>query len=210
MRINRCFAESDHLVIKLPEPRKRGDLSLEETIMRRRSIRSYRADSLDLQDVSQLLWAAQGLTDAAEKLRSAPSAGALYPLELILVASNVRGIPIGVYRYHPETHQLVRMQPGDVQSALCLAALHQQWVAEAAMVLVVVADYQRTTAKYGQRGMRYVYMEVGHVAQNIYLQCVPLGLGTVFVGAFYDEQVKSVLKLPLQEEPLAILPIGRL
>ncbi|NOX37082.1 MAG: SagB/ThcOx family dehydrogenase [Calditrichaeota bacterium] len=196
-------------IFSLPEPRQTGDLSLEAAIVRRRSVRSYRSASLDLQDVSQLLWAAQGITDPTEGLRSVPSAGALYPLELILVAGNVRELPIGVYRYRPQDHCLVPLQQRDVQSELALAALSQHWVEEAAMVLVVVANYQRTTAKYGQRGIRYVLMEVGHVAQNVYLQCVSLGLGTVFVGAFYDEQVKSVLGLPPQEEPLAILPVGR-
>ncbi len=197
-------------IVELPPVEVGKGMALGEAIARRRSVRVYSSEAVELWEVSRLLWAAQGITQSAEGLRSVPSAGALYPLEVFLVAGNVRHLPIGVYRYRPQTHQLLGVHQRDVQSELSLAALGQHWVADAALVLIIAADFQRTTAKYGQRGIRYVLMEVGHAAQNVYLECTSLGLGTVLVGAFYDDQVQAILQLPPQEEPLAVLPIGRL
>jgi len=195
-------------VIKLPEPRYDSDVSLEQSLLNRRSIRSYTSEPLTLEETSQLLWAAQGLTDP-QGFRTAPSAGGLYPLELYLVAGDVEGLAAGVYRYQPDGHQLVKTMDGDKRAELAEAALGQEWVEEGAVSIVFTAVYERTTGKYGDRGVRYVHMEAGHAAQNLCLQATALELGAVTVGAFYDEEVSQLLNLPADERPLYVIPIGR-
>jgi SagB-type dehydrogenase family enzyme len=191
--------------VDLPSPKLSGDISVEEAISKRRSVRSYAERSLTLEQVSRLLWSAQGITDK-RGFRAAPSAGALYPLELFVVAGGVRGLEPGVYRYHPEEHRLSLRKKGDVRREL--GAFGQGWVAEAPAVIVFAGVYERTTGKYGERGVRYVHMEVGYAGENLFLQAEALGLGTVVVGAFHDNQVKKVLSLDEKEEPLAIMPVG--
>lgn len=193
----------------LPGPRYDSDTSVEEALLRRRSIRSYRDTPLTLAEVSQLLWAAQGVTEPNRGFRTAPSAGALYPLEVYLVAGDVEELPSGVYKYLPREHRLVRVISGDLRGELSKAALGQPWVKEGAIVIVFSAVYERTTRKYGERGVRYVHMEVGHAAQNVYLQAVSLGLGTVVVGAFEDGEVKRILGMLGEEQPLYIMPVGK-
>jgi SagB-type dehydrogenase family enzyme len=195
-------------MIQLPEPRTQGSMPLETAIQLRRSIRNFAQTPLALADVGQLLWSAQGITLGAG-LRAAPSAGALYPLEVDLVAVRVVGIEPGVYRYIPKTHTLVRRAPGDKGATLGAAALHQGCVSQASAVVVLSAVYERTTRKYGQRGIRYVHAEAGHAAQNVCLQAVALQLGTVHIGAFHDEEVSRVLQLADDEKPLVLLPIGK-
>jgi SagB-type dehydrogenase family enzyme len=195
-------------VINLPEPQYDSDVSIEQSLLNRRSIRSYTGEPLTLQEVSQLIWAAQGITDPGG-FRTAPSAGALYPLELYLVVGDVEDLTSGVYRYEPDGHQLSRIIDGDKRAKLADAALAQSWVKEGAISIVFTAVYERTTVKYGDRGIRYVHMEVGHAAQNLCLQATAMGLGVVTVGAFHDEQVTELLNLPGNEQPLYIIPIGR-
>ncbi len=194
--------------LKLPEPRLESKVSLEETLFKRRSIREYANLPLALGDISQLLWAAQGIT-AEWGGRTAPSAGGLYPVELYLVAGSVENLAPGVYKYKPQGHELVEIRDGDVREELAKAALDQTWVKEGAIDIVIAAVYERTTKKYGDRGVRYVDMEAGHAAQNIYLQATALNLGMVTVGAFYDEQVKSVLGMLENEVPLYVIPVGK-
>ena len=195
-------------VINLPEPQYDGDVSIEQSLLNRRSIRSYTGEPLTLQEVSQLLWAAQGITDP-RGFRTAPSAGALYPLELYLVAGDVEDLTPGVYRYEPDGHQLARIIDGDMRAKLADAALGQTWVEEGAISIVFTAVYERTKVKYGDRGIRYVHMEVGHAAQNLCLQATAMGLGAVTVGAFHDEQVTKLLNLAGDEQPLYIIPVGK-
>ena len=195
-------------VIKLPRPKYDSKTPIEETLLKRRSIRSYRDEPLTLTEVSQILWSAQGITDP-RGFRTAPSAGALYPLEVYTVAGNVINLPAGVYKYKPHTHELVSIIRGDKRAELSAAALRQPWVRDGAAVIVISAVYRRTTRRYGERGIRYVYMEVGHAAQNICLQAISLNLGTVVVGAFTDNRVKRILNMPLEEEPLYIIPVGK-
>ena len=195
--------------IVLPEPVFEGKVSTEKALQKRRSVRDYEDNPLTLQEVSQLLWAAQGIT-GPYGMRTAPSAGALYPLEVYLVAGRVNEIPAGIYKYRPRGHELVKIAEGDKRYNLYLAALEQEAVNDGAAALVIAAVYKRTTIKYRERGIRYVHMEVGSVAQNIYLQATSLNLGTVFVGAFDDESVKKIMAMPEDEEPLAILPLGRM
>lgn len=193
--------------IDLPEPRLEGDVPVERALAARRSVREYSDVPLRLTDLAQLAWAAQGVTGPAG-YRTSPSAGALYPLELYVVAGEVVGLEAGVYRYVPAGHRLLRHAGGEARGAVARAALLQGWIADAPAVLVLVGFTQRSAGKYGDRAPRYVHMEVGHAAQNVYLQAEALGLGTCVVGAFLDGQLKRVLALPEAAEPLALLPVG--
>jgi len=194
--------------ISLPAPRHSGGVPVETALKQRRSHRAYADLPVTLDDVSQLLWAAQGITHE-HGYRTAPSAGALYPLEVYLVAGHVEDLPKGVYKYRPHTHTLMGISKGDLRSDLASAALGQNSVKLGSIVLVFAAVYERTTGKYGSRGIPYVHMEVGHAAQNVYLQAVSLELGTVFIGAFSDGRVKDLLTMPDAEHPLGIMPVGR-
>lgn len=194
--------------IRLPSPAQDGKVSLERCLTTRRSVRSFRADALKLAQVSQLLWAAQGIT-GAQRLRTAPSAGALYPLELYLLAGNVEGLAAGIYKYRPDGHALVRVAEEDRRRALADAALGQQFIAQAPAVFVLAGVYERTAKRYGERAPRYVHIEVGHAGQNLSLQAVALGLGSVPVGAFRDPEVRRIVGMPEEEAPLYIIPVGR-
>lgn len=194
--------------VPLPEPRLKSAVSLEETLLQRRSTREYADEALTLEEVSQLLWAAQGVT-AEWGGRTAPSAGALYPLETYLAVGNVENLAPGVYKYKPERHELVKVKDDDVREELAKASLGQSWVKEGAIDIVIAAVYERTTRKYGDRGVRYVHMEAGHAAQNICLQATALDLGIVTVGAFYDDRVRETMGIPENETPLYVIPVGR-
>jgi len=194
--------------VTLPEPKHDSDVSLEESLTKRRSVRSYADAPLTLEEVSQLLWAAQGITDPAG-LRTAPSAGGTYPLEVYAVAGNVKDLDAGVYRYIPDGHKLIKTIDGDIREALAEAALSQEWVREEAVVFVFTGVYERTTGRYGERGIRYVHIELGHAAENLCLQATALGMGPVTVGAFDDDRVSKTLGLPEDETPLYVVPVGR-
>jgi SagB-type dehydrogenase family enzyme len=194
--------------VALPAPSRDGTVPVERALAQRRSLRKFAPDPLPLASVSQLLWAAQGITHASG-LRTAPSAGALYPLEVYLVVGAVSGLAPGVYRYDPGGHLLVPGAKGDLRAGVAAGALDQAWIADAPAILVIGAVYQRTVRKYGERATRYVHMEVGHAAQNVYLQATALGLGTTMVGAFRDEQIARLLELPERVDPLGLLPVGR-
>lgn len=194
--------------VKLPEPIYDSKTSVEKALQKRRSLRQYKNLPITLQDVSQLLWAAQGISGTGGR-RTAPSAGALYPLEVHVVAGNVTGLSIGVYSYDPYKHELSRVLDSDKRMELSKAALGQSSINKAAAVLVFSAVYERITIKYGERGIRYAHMEAGHAAENVFLQAVSLDLGTVVIGAFHDEEVRAVLHLPLQVQPLYLMPVGK-
>jgi SagB-type dehydrogenase family enzyme len=195
-------------LIKLPEPRFDSSTSVEAALRRRRSVREFGKAGLTLAQISQLLWASQGITDPEGK-RTAPSAGALYPLEVFLVAGGQEELPAGVYRYRPQAHDLLHVMQGDKRAELAAAALEQHWLNDAPVTIVIAAVYERTVRKYKQRAERYVQIEVGHAAQNVHLQAVALDLGTVVVGAFDDSEVKRVLSLSSSEQPLCLMPIGK-
>jgi SagB-type dehydrogenase family enzyme len=204
--------------VRLPPPACDGRLSVEKAVAERRSVREYSDEPLDLAEVSQVLWAAYGVTQPVPGVpglsggfKAAPSAGALYPLELYLVAGAVTGLEPGIYRYRPGPHDLTLVIAGDRRRALLGAALGQTMVRDAPASLVYSAVFSRNTGKYGQRGrQRYVCMDLGHSAENVYLQCGSLGLGTCAIGAFHDEALRLVTGLPRDEEPLYIMPFGRL
>lgn len=196
-------------IVPLPQPHSDGKRSVESALRQRRSVRTYSGAPLTMAEVSQLVWAAQGITHA-DGLRTAPSAGALYPLTAYLVVGNVHTLAKGIYEYQPQRHALVRVSEGDKRAELSAAALEQSWMQESAVVIVLSAMYERTTARYGERGIRYVHIEVGHAAQNIQLQAVSLNLGTVVVGAFDDRKVQRIMQMTTREVPLSLMPVGRI
>lgn len=199
-------------VIRLQSPKTTGTMPVEEALAKRRSIRKYTGKPLTLEEVSQLMWAAQGITLREWGFRTAPSAGGTYPLEVYMVVKRdgVDGLEAGVYHYDPKEHTLVRVASGDFSEELMAAAVDQLWVAEAAINLVITAIFHRTTDRYGARGEHYVWQESGHVGQNIYLQAMTLKLGTVVIGAFHDEQVQRIVAVPEEERPLYVIPVGNL
>jgi SagB-type dehydrogenase family enzyme len=197
---------SEGRIMKLPEPRFKSPISVEQALLERRSVRDYGKDSLSKEQISQLLWAAQGIT-ADWGGRAAPSAGALYPLEIYLVAGAVKDLEPGLYHYDPRGHTISRTKAGDLRKSVTQASLYQDEISRAPATIIITAVYERTMQKYGERGIRYVHMEVGSAGENIYLQAESLGLGTVFIGAFDDEQVKDALGIT--EEPLSIMPVGK-
>ncbi|MCK4244984.1 MAG: SagB/ThcOx family dehydrogenase [Candidatus Omnitrophica bacterium] len=201
--------------IKLPSPKVKGTISVEETISKRRSRREYKDEPLSLKEVGQLLWAASGIT-AKWGGRAAPSAGATYPIETYLLVGRVEKLDSGLYHYLPSSHSLIKVMEGsrpvdgmggDLRRQLASAALGQGMIREAPITIVLAAVFQRTTGRYGKRGIRYVNMEIGHIGENIYLQAEAMDLATVAVGAFNDAAVKKLLRL--KEEVLYLMPVGR-
>jgi len=185
----------------LPAPCLEGEMSLEETLAARRSVREFAGEELTLEEIAQLLWATQGTT-VAWGGRTAPSAGALYPLEVYVATAG------GLYHYVPQGHKAIIESRADLRDELWRAGLSQNAIREAPAVFVITAVYARTEKKYGERAERYVKLEAGHAAQNLLLQAVALGLGGVPIGAFYDDQVQGALSLPSDHEPLYLIPIG--
>ncbi|MCK4407485.1 MAG: SagB/ThcOx family dehydrogenase [Bacteroidales bacterium] len=204
-------------IIELPEPQYDSETSVEEALLGRRSVRYYKDEPLTIAEISQLLWAAYGITKEVSSpsflrggLKTAPSAGALYPLEIYVVSGNVTDLPIGIYKYKPIGHKLAKIVEGDKRAELSEAGYNQKMIKNAAAVIVYSAIFERTTKKYGNRGReRYVCMEAGHSAQNIYLQAYSLDIGMCVCGAFTDIIVKMVLNMTEDEEPLYIIPLGK-
>lgn len=194
--------------ISLPPPETSSETSIEEALQNRRSIRSYTEEEMTLEEVSQLVWAAQGITDPDGK-RSAPSAGGTYPLEVYVTIERVNGLTPGIYSYNPSEHTLSILLEGEYHNSFSNAALGQRSVEQAAANIILTAIYERTAGRYGDIAERYVHMEAGHAAQNVYLQCESLNLGTVVIGAFDEAQVSKLLQLPENETPLYIIPIGK-
>lgn len=194
--------------VRLPPPQKKGRISVEEAISRRRSVRLFRDRKIALADIGQILWAGQGMTDSSRGFRAVPSAGALFPLGLYLYAGSVSGVSPGIYRYDIQNHSLVPVWKGDVRSDVVRSALGQDFLGQAPAGILIAADYNVTTGKYGRRGRRYVEIEVGHVAQNIWLQAVALGMGAGVAGAFDDSGIAGIFHLPKGVDPLYLIAVG--
>ena len=173
-------------------------------------MRDFARQPISQSQLSQILWSAQGTSDISWS-RTVPSAGATYPLEIFIAcgAGGVEQIGEGIYRYDPDSHGLIRHYAGDVRLELARAALGQEYIYEAPLNIIICAIYERTMRRYGNRGERYVHIEVGHAGQNIYLQATALGLGTVAIGAFNDEAVTEALRLEKPYRPLYIMPVGK-
>jgi SagB-type dehydrogenase family enzyme len=216
-RVNMVKIDGPQLTYMLSSPRKIGNITVEEALSHRRSHRSFLKEAISAEDLSQILWAAYGITQPLTGypqtrggLRTAPSAGALYPLELYVLIGNVKDIEPGIYKYSSQEHKITRINNRDVKKELSNAALNQEMISIAPACLFYSAVYSRTTQKYGNRGReRYVCIDLGHSAQNVYLQAEALHLGTCSIGAFDDAKVREVMQLPENEEPLYIMPIGR-
>jgi len=194
-------AQATREAVELPPPDTEGGATLTQALAKRRSLREYGMRALTLQETSQLLWATQGITDS-RGFRTAPSAGATFPLEVYLAKSD------GLWHYEPKGHRLRRLSSEDARQALASAAVQQTWMAQAPVLFVLTAVAERTSGRYGERAERYIDMEIGHAAQNLLLQAVALGLGGVPVGAFQDAEVARVIGLPANEMPLYIVPVG--
>lgn len=190
-------------------PQVDSDKGLASLIYYRQSERSFTNDPLSNEDIAYLLWAGEGITvdGISGPTRSSPSAGATDPLELYLLVNNVEGLEKGVYRYNPEAHEINLVREGELGSKLAQAALGQTVIRNAPAVFIVAANFDRTTGRYGERGIRYVYFEGGHAAQNINLMAEERGLGGVIIGAFENERVKQIIGVE-DEDPLLIIPIG--
>ena len=186
--------------IPLLKPGIKGEKSLEECIYERISVRNFKDNVIEPEKISQILWAAQG--KKGDK-RTVPSAGATYPLEIYVTLRDK-----GFFHYNIKKHLLELVKEEDLSKRLARASLDQYFIADAYLNIIICAEFSRTTWRYGQRGVRYIFIEVGHCAQNIHLEAVALGLSSVPIGAFEDDQVRSVLDLPKKLEPLYIIPIG--
>jgi len=196
--------------MKLPPEKIERTVSVEQAISQRRTVRTFISEPLELHQFSQLLWAAQGITEKRGFKRSAPSAGALYPMDVYVVAGkdSVAQIEAGVYHYEPQGHMVSLVTGGDLREALSRASLSQMWMAKAPVDIVITAEYSRATIKYGKRSVRYAMIEAGHIGQNIFLQAEALGLKAGIVGAFHDKEIIRVMNISSSHEPLLIIPIG--
>jgi len=203
------MTENSPISFLLPAPEIKGDMSVEEALESRRSRRNFNDKALSAEQLSQILWAAYGITEPGRGLRTAPSAGAIYPLEVYAVVGNVENIEAGLYKYDPTDHKIILVKSGDIRDELSAAALNQAMIKTAPSTIVYTAVFDRIEERYGERGReRYVFIEIGHSAQNIYLQAEAMGLGTCAIGAFTDDRVKELLDLPTDETPLYFLPVG--
>ena len=196
--------------MKLPAPNLDGGLTVSAAIFARRTVRRFDRRALGLDHLSQLLWAAQGITGPGGFKRAAPSAGALYPMDVYAVAGfgGIEGLAAGVYHYRPGGHEIEAVADGDRRLPLAAACLHQTWMARAPLDLVITGEVERTAVKYGHRGRRYAHIEAGHIGQNVFLQAVALGLAAGIVGAFQDRLLARELGLPERHEPLLVMPVG--
>jgi len=193
--------------IRLPDARREGAMTVEAALWARRSIRELKSDALTLADAAQLLWAAQG-KNRPDGHRTAPSAMAVYPLEIYLVAGSVEGLAPGVYRYRSATHDLVLAQAGDRRAELTAApGRPPAWAAGAPMLVVFAAAWDRASRRFGARTERFAAMEVGFAAQNLYLQATALGLGTTFMASYNDSAMARVLAA--EERPMGVMPVGK-
>ena len=198
------------LEVKLPAPKLKGSVSVEDAIKRRRTVRSFSSALMTLDALSQILWSAQGITEEGGFKRAAPSAGATFPIEVYFACGDksVKGLRGGIWRYVPKGHSIARVAPQDVRATLARHSLGQMWAAKAPLTAAIVCDYSRTTARYGKRGVKYVHFEAGSVSENIFLECQAQGLSAGIIGAFDDKAISADLKLPKNLEPLLLMPVG--
>jgi SagB-type dehydrogenase family enzyme len=198
-------------IIKLPEPKDKKVVYLDELLNKRYSIRTFKQKPISIDDLSYILWCSYGFKKDGGRV--VPSAGALYPLDIYIIAGSIEGernmgiIP-GIYHYLPDKHQIELIKKGDIRKDVANASLSQMWMASAPCMIAITCEYKRITSKYRDRGIRYAHMEAGNVSQNIFLATFNTGLGCGIVGAFNDDLVKTVMGINRMREPLLIMPIG--
>ena len=210
MSVDKEDLDYQEAVMKLPLPKMESTVSVEQAINQRRTVRAFMSQALDLSQLSQLLWAAHGITEHYGFKRVAPSAGALYPMDVYVVVgqNSVAQIEAGIYHYEPKGHFLSLIVKSDFRNVVARASLSQMWMAEAPISLIITAEYKRVNVKYGERGVRYAMIEAGHIGQNLFLQTEALGLKAGIVGAFHDIELIEAMNIPHSHEPLLIMPIG--
>ena len=196
--------------VNLFKPFLESNCSIEKAIQKRRSIKGYKNIPLTLQEISQLLWSAQGITDQKEKLRTCPSPEALYPIEIYLVTENIKNLSKGIYKYKASEHKLIKISDKDKTNELYKHTLSQQSIKNAPASIIICAIYESITKKYGERGEKYAHLEAGCIAENIYLQAVSLDIGTIFIGSFEDKEIQQIINAEKNEYPLVIMPIGKI
>ena len=198
--------------IALPSPSHKGTVSVEEALKARRTHRSFQSRPLTLKQFSQILWGAYGVTSQkyGSFLKTAPSAGALYPLDIygVIGQGGVETLAPGVYHFHAENHAVELVKQGDLRAEVARQALQQMWMARAPLMLVITGEYNRSSVKYGPRGVTYIHIEAGHVGQNIFLQAEAIGLKAGIVGAFNNKQIIRAMGIPPSHNPLLIMPVG--
>ena len=193
---------SGHRKIALHPPVPNGSTSIDEALKRRKSIRQFSTKSLNEKQLSYLLWASTGVQrqEGEHEFRTAPSAGALYPIETYLVVSSVEDIPQGVYHYSIGSHALEELNAGDFRRAITIAAMGQRMCMEATVVFIWTAIFQRSKWKYGQRAYRYVYLDAGHIAENLALSATSIGIGSCHIAAIFDDEVNEILGVDGSDE----------
>lgn len=181
-------------------------MSFIEIVKNRHSVRAYADKPVKLSELAYMLWTATGIRKKSDyEFRMAPSAGALYPIETYIIANNVEGLQKGVYHYDVKQNELEELRLGNFEEDIARAALDQEMCAEAQIVFVLTAIFARTKWKYLQRGYRSIYIEAGHIAQNLALSAVSVGLGSCQISAFYDDEVNAILGIDGQEESTVYL-----
>ncbi len=194
--------------INLPKISKKKS-AFNKIINERRSCRVYKKIPPTLEEISKLLFSGQGITDKKNNKRIVPSAGALFPIETYLIIGKAKKINPGIYKYLPETHQLTIISQKDVRKELVKATLFQRWIEDAPITIILCGVFWRTMIKYGKRGIPFVYMEIGHIAQNISLQAIELGMGSVCIGGFNKKKVRKILNLESESTPLYLMSLGK-
>jgi SagB-type dehydrogenase family enzyme len=198
--------------ISLPKPSYKGTVTVEEALTARRTHRSFKPQGISLQQFSQILWGGYGVTakNFGLYLKTAPSAGALYPLDIYAVVGEdgVESLTPGVYHFRPENHSVKLIKEGDLRAEVARKSLQQMWMAEAPLMFIITGEYGRSTGKYGRRGVTYTHIEAGHVGQNIFLQAEAIGLKAGIVGAFNNKQLIKAMGLPAKHNPLLLMPVG--
>ncbi len=197
--------------ISLPLPKTDNGMGINQVISSRRSVRRYSSQPLTLAELSQLLWSAQGITDPRGKKRSAPSAGAIYPLKLYVSVKpgGVKGISEGIYLYLPQEHKLKKLISGDHQASLAQIAFGQIWMAQAPIIFIFTAEPSRMISRYRERAWLYIHLEAGMASENLMLQAVALGMGSCAVGAFWENRLAKLLKLSPSQKSLLMVTVGR-
>lgn len=198
--------------VKLPEPETKGGPPIWDCLRKRRSVRDYKTQTVSLKELSQILWGSYGVTakEWGYYLKTAPSAGALYPIEIYVASFNVEGLKKGIYHFNPKDMTLIGVFEGDFSGEITSACLGQDFILDSAFTLVLTAIPSRTMGRYRERGVRYILMDLGCIIQNIYLSLTAMNMGGCIIGAFSDSAMNKIMNLnPEKELVLALFSAGK-